>query len=248
MDNNFLSKNICNIYKFPRKHSEISSQMIFGEKFKIIKKIRKFYKIKTHYDNYVGFTKNIKYLKKYKPTLKVFILKSQIYKIKKKQFFKSKKFLSFSTLIQNLEERKSFIRFNNNQWIKKKDTKDINNTEKNFKKIFELFKNVKYKWGGKNYNGIDCSALIQIYFKYNNLYFPRDTIDQIKFKKGIKNKSNFKAGDIIYWKGHVAVCLNSKDLIHAYGPRKKVLKMPIKYTIKLIEKTAQLKVKKVIKI
>ena len=106
----------------------------------------------------------------------------------------------------------------------------------------------KYKWGGKNFDGIDCSALLQIYYKYNNKFFPRDTIDQVKIKKGASNKKVFKKGDIIFWKGHVAICLNSKELIHAYGPRKKVLIMPIKKTIKLIKNSANLKVIKVISI
>jgi len=44
------------------------------------------------------------------------------------------------------------------------------------------------------------------------------------------------------------VCINSKKLIHAYGPRKKVLIMNIKNTIKIIEKTANLKVKRITKI
>ena len=58
-------------------------------------------------------------------------------------------------------------------------------------------------------------------------------------------KIKFKTGDLIYWKGHVALCINSKSLIHAYGPKKKVLIMPIYKTIKLIYKTAKLKVLKV---
>ena len=65
-------------------------------------------------------------------------------------------------------------------------------------------------------------------------------------KKKVTKK--FKKGDIIFWKGHVAMCLNSKELIHAYGPRKKVIIMPIIETIKLIEKTANLKVIKIISI
>ena len=43
----------------------------------------------------------------------------------------------------------------------------------------------------------------------------------------------------------MAICINSTKLIHAYGPEKKVLIMPIDYTIKVIEKTAHLKVKKI---
>ena len=75
-------------------------------------------------------------------------------------------------------------------------------------------------------------------------------------KKGIENtnylikskKRKFIKGDIIFWKGHVAMCLNSKKLIHAYGPEKKVIIMPIIKTVNRIEKTAKLKVKKVSRI
>ena len=64
----------------------------------------------------------------------------------------------------------------------------------------------------------------------------------------LRIKKKYKKGDIIYWKGHVALCINSKKLIHAYGPEKKVITMPIKETINRIEKTANLKVRKICKI
>jgi hypothetical protein len=44
------------------------------------------------------------------------------------------------------------------------------------------------------------------------------------------------------------MCLNSKKLIHAYGPEKKVVIMPIIETINRIQKTAKLKVKKISRI
>ena len=104
--------------------------------------------------------------------------------------------------------------------------------------------NTKYLWGGKSADGIDCSALIQLFFKYNRSFFPRDTKDQIRYCKKKINKK-FKGGDIIFWKGHVGLCLDKKKFIHAYGPKKKVLIMSIKQTIYLISKTAKLKVKKI---
>ena len=68
-----------------------------------------------------------------------------------------------------------------------------------------IFKNIKYKWGGKSFKGIDCSALVQIFLNFSNRYCPRDAKDQLKyFKKNIK-LMNIKKNDIIYWKGHVAV-------------------------------------------
>ena len=100
-------------------------------------------------------------------------------------------------------------------------------------------------WGGKTYKGIDCSALLQLLFYYNDSFYPRDTKNQIKYSKRKLKIEIFKKGDIIFWKGHVAVCINSKKLIHAYGPEKKVLIMPIKKTIDRIKSTANLTVKKI---
>ena len=111
-----------------------------------------------------------------------------------------------------------------------------------FSKI-KIFKNVKYKWGGNSFKGIDCSALVQIFYKFNNKYCPRDSKDQMKyFKKNVKLK-NIKKNNLIFWKGHVAVCISNKNLVHAYGPKRRVITMDIKKTIKEIEKKSNLKVK-----
>jgi len=238
---NFYCNNpYINIYERPSINSKISSQIIYGEKFKILKKTKNFIKIRTFYDKYPGYIKNKNFIKKFKPTHKVKVLKTKIYK--------SNKFLPFSSEIEILKKRKSYVMFKKNKWIKLKDITLINKKEKNFIKIFKLFTNCKYKWGGKTYQGIDCSALVQLFYKFNNKFFPRDTVDQIKYKKGNITKKKIKLGDIIYWKGHVAVCINSKKLIHAYGPKKKVIVMPIDKTIKIIEKTANLKVKKICRV
>jgi hypothetical protein len=61
------------------------------------------------------------------------------------------------------------------------------------------------------------------------------------FKKNVK-LINIKKNNIIYWKGHVAVIISKKMLIHAYGPIKKTIIMNIYKTIKKIENTANLKV------
>ena len=76
-------------------------------------------------------------------------------------------------------------------------------------------------------------------YKFNNLFCPRDTGPQFRYFKKLKS---IKKDAIIFWKGHVAVCLSRKKLIHAYGPKKKVIVMDIKKTVSLIKKTAKLKV------
>tara|TARA_A100001015_G_scaffold318538_1_gene438720 strand:- start:229 stop:951 length:723 start_codon:yes stop_codon:yes gene_type:complete len=237
MNKFFCNKPYVNIYEQPKINSNISSQIIYGESFKVLKRRRNFLKIKTSYDKYVGYIKNNNFSKKIYTTHKIKVLKAKIYN--------SKKFLPFSSKIEILKETKNYIMFEKNKWIKKNDIIQLKTKNKEFKEIFKLFLKCGYKWGGKTYDGIDCSALIQLYYKFNNKFFPRDTVDQIKLKKGSNYKKMYRKGDLIFWKGHVAVCLNSKNLIHAYGPKKKVVIMSIKKTIELIKKTANLKVKKI---
>ena len=241
-DNYFYKKPLSNIYKKPNAFSEVTSQILYGEKFKIISKNKSWIKIKALFDNYTGYIKNKYYTKDHQPTHKIFTLKANIYN---KQKNKTKNFLPFASRISMIHENKKFIEFEKNKWIKKSNIKKINHIEKDYLKVLKMFLKIKYLWGGKTYRGIDCSAILQLFFYYNNKFYPRDTKDQIKYSAK-KNKSKvFKKGDIIFWKGHVAVCINAQKLIHAYGPEKKVLIMNIKETINRIERTAKLTVKKI---
>ena len=244
MKNNFLNKPVSNIYFKPSHNSEVVSQILYGEKFKILLKRKKYIKIKTHYDNYIGYIKKDKFLENFKPKYKISKIKSRIFFKRDKRFLSSNHYLYYGSGVCKRNENKKYIEFEKNKWIKKSDIKNIDHHEKNYIKIFKFFLNTKYLWGGKTCNGIDCSALIQIYFYYNRIFFPRDTKDQIRFCKRKRNKNRLK-GDIVFWKGHVGICLNKSRFIHAYGPKKKVIIMPTGQTIKLIDKTANLKVKKV---
>ena len=241
MINNF---SLINIYEKPKLYSKLSSQMIYGEKFEIIQKKGKWLKIKTGYDNYTGYIRNKKFLEELNPIFKICSIKAKIFVFKKSKPIGTKKFLYFASTVAKENEKKKFIEFEKNKWIKKKDIKKINYFEKNYNKIFRLFLKSKYLWGGKTSDGIDCSSLVQIYFLYNRIFFPRDTRDQIKFCKG-RNKKIFSKGDIIFWKGHVGICLNRFNFIHAYGPKKRVVIMPTNQTIHHIKKTAKLIIKKI---
>ena len=239
----FLKKPFVNILEKPKLNSNIASQLIYGEKYKILGKNEKYFKIQNNYDGYIGYIKKIEKIRSFHPTHKVRILKSQIYLGKNRR--KSNINLPFASKIEILKTKKDFVMYEKNKWIKSTDIIPIAKKIPDFRKIFKFFLNCKYKWGGKTFKGIDCSAMLQIFYYFNDKYFPRDTKDQVKVKKGILTKKNFRKGDVIFWKGHVAICIDSANLIHAYGPEKKVIVMPIKKTIELIKKTARLKVKKI---
>ena len=83
---------------------------------------------------------------------------------------------------------------------------------------------------------------MQILLNFNNKFCPRDTKDQIGYFKKKSRLNNIKKNDLIFWKGHVAIVISKNQLIHAYGPLKRTIRMPIKKTIDRISKTANLKV------
>ena len=214
--NNFF---IINLYKKPTIKSEVVTQMLYGDSFSIIKKSRRWVKIKIKEDGYIGYIKNNNFPNK---------------KIKINE-------IPFGSKIKVIESKAMFIKFSKG-WIRKKDVKPISYKEKNLFRKISIFKNIKYKWGGKSYKGIDCSGLIQIFFNFNNKFCPRDAKDQVKFFKKNVKLDDIKRNDIIFWKGHVALALSNKRLIHAYGPVKKTVIMDIDKTINKIKKTANLNV------
>ncbi len=228
------------VYKKKNTKSEVVTQLLYGETFKKLNQSGSWIKIKNNLDNYKGYIKNKKFPSNQKNTHKVYVLFSNIY-LRPKKSSKTKKKLSFLSKINITEKKNGFCKFDN-FWIKENTLKKVNHTNKDLFLNIKKFINIKYKWGGKHYTGVDCSGLIQLFFNYNNKFCPRDAKDQIKYFKKKVSLNNIKKNDLIFWKGHVALALSKKKLIHAYGPLKKVVIMPIKKTINLIYKTANLKV------
>ena len=228
------------VYKKKSLKSEVATQLLYGDTFKKLKKYGSWIKIKNNLDNYKGYIKNKKFPPNHKDTHKVFVLYSNLYSKPNNKNKISKK-LSFGSRIKVLKKKGNFCKFDN-LWIKKKNLKKISfETKDNFKNI-NKFVNVKYKWGGKHFTGIDCSGLIQLFLNFNNRFCPRDTKDQIKYFKRKIRTNKMKKNDLIFWKGHVALIVSKKKLIHGYGPLKKVVTMPIKKAITTIYKTTNLKV------
>ena len=229
---------IINVYNKKNTKSKLVTQLLYGESFKIIKKNGKWIKIKNHSDGYKGFIIKKNFPTKKKNTHKVYNLSATLYS---KPGTKIKKKLSFGSRIIVNEKKNNLYKFDN-VWIKKKDLKEINYKTKDIFRNIRKFLGTKYKWGGKHYAGVDCSGLVQLFFNFNNKYCPRDSKDQMKyFTKKIELKY-IRKNDLIFWKGHVAIAISQKDLIHSYGPLKRTVIMPIKKTIDRIYKTSNLKV------
>ena len=121
MQNKFYFKgSFSNIYNKPSKFSEVTSQILYGEKFKILSKTKNWIKIKSSFDNYTGYIQNKNYSKEFKANYKVSSLKANIYK---KPNLKTNIYLSLGSKLSVKETDKNYVRIDKNKWIKKKDIK-----------------------------------------------------------------------------------------------------------------------------
>jgi cell wall-associated NlpC family hydrolase len=74
-----------------------------------------------------------------------------------------------------------------------------------------------YLWGGTSAFGIDCSGFVQLTHAMCGVALLRDT-DMQAATAGIEvNRRDLKRGDLVFWKGHVAMCCDGATIIHANG-------------------------------
>ena len=125
---------IKNIYKKPSKKSEITSQILYGEKIRILKIKNRWLRIRTFNDNYSGYIKNEKLKKGLKIIFKTNKSKTRIFSQNKK-----KNFLPFNSRLPVINIKKKFIEFERGKWVKRKDIKLINHKEKKFCKNSKVF-------------------------------------------------------------------------------------------------------------
>ena len=133
---------IVNIYEKNSLKSKLSSQILFGEKFKILSNKKGWLKVKTSYDKYIGFIEKRKFFKNRKSTHKILSLNASLYtKPSKYHLIKTK--LPFCSKISVTDTNKNFYKFEK-YWIKKSDVVPINYKQKIFRNI-NIFKNTPYK-------------------------------------------------------------------------------------------------------
>lgn len=113
---------------------------------------------------------------------------------------------------------------------------EVGAAEPDYVTVAEKFLGTPYLWGGKTSLGIDCSGLVQVAQQAAGLPCPRDSDLQEQALGSRLAFSDLRRGDLIFWKGHVAIARDGDTLIHANAFHMAVAIEPVAEAVARIEK------------
>jgi cell wall-associated NlpC family hydrolase len=94
----------------------------------------------------------------------------------------------------------------------------VGENERDFVAVAERFVGTPYLWGGKTMLGLDCSGLVQIALSAAGVTCPRDSdMQERALGAAVDHKVRtfaLERGDLIFWKGHVAIARDRETLVH----------------------------------
>ena len=223
---------------YSNKGSKLSTQLLYGEECDVFETKNGWSWIQSRRDNYVGYTPTINLTRKiYKPNSKVISLRTVIYT---KPDIKSvtKGYLSFNSLVEVIKIKGKYSLIKNLGWCPSLDLVKIKSSKFNHIDLSKQYLDTPYLWGGRDSMGIDCSGLIQNLHQINNRPFPRDTdMQEIFVTNEVKYEKDLKAGDLVFWKGHVAMMIDNSNIIHANAFHMKTAIEPLSTAKKRILKS-----------
>jgi cell wall-associated NlpC family hydrolase len=112
-------------------------------------------------------------------------------------------------------EQDSFAVLASGGYVPKAHLAALGTHETDFVAVTERFVGTPYLWGGKSSLGIDCSGLLQVALNACGIPCPRDSDMQEKALGKPTSLAGLQSGDLIFWKGHIAIARGRNSMIHA---------------------------------
>ena len=202
----------------PSDTSEMVTQALYGDFFKVLEQRKKWSRIRFAFDNYEGWIDNKQYLE---------IEDSNYNELDKCGINLSKDLIEFVADTSNQLYPIPVGSDLNGLNLLKHHFDGIALTEKSAKenivKSSFLFLNAPYLWGGKTPFGIDCSGFTQMVYKLNGYKIFRDASEQAKQGEALSFIEESEPGDLAFFDNaegnitHVGIIMEDNYIIHAHG-------------------------------
>ncbi|MGB6231131.1 MAG: C40 family peptidase [Litorimonas sp.] len=111
-------------------------------------------------------------------------------------------------------------------WLHRLHLRPLAEPESDLVAIARCFLGQPYVWGGNGARGIDCSGLVQMSLDACGIDSPRDA-DMQEAALGRPVARPQEPGDLLFWKGHVAMLTVPDRMIHANATHMAVVEEPL---------------------
>ncbi|CAM1636728.1 Endopeptidase [Bartonella choladocola] len=227
---------VAALYKIPDALSERQSECLFGENVKVFEEKNGFCWVQAQQDGYVGYVEQSKIGSiGNQPTHRVNVPRTFQYRDAdlRSPMISPLSMGSRISVVAEAETRGTrYARLDNGDFVVFNHIMPVTTVADDYVTIAESFIHTPYLWGGKSGLGIDCSGLVQLAMMMTGRTVLRDTdMQQATIGKNISPDDGLKRGDLVFWKGHVAIMIDSGTLIHANGASMDVKTEPLDQAI-----------------
>lgn len=198
----------------PDLAAEQLDQVLFGETFDVLDEQGGFAWGQSRRDGYVGFVESATLAPAGGlPTHRVAAIRTYAFA---EPSIKTRAFGPYSiNALVRIEAREGrFAKAAGTGWFIEDHLALIGRFEVDRVAVAERFLGAPYLWGGRESLGLDCSGLTQQALLACGIAYPRDTDQQEKLGQPL-GAEELRRGDLVFWKGHVAMMLDAERIIHA---------------------------------
>ncbi|MDI7775438.1 NlpC/P60 family protein [Asticcacaulis sp. EMRT-3] len=214
----------------PEPGAEQLDQLLLGERFKIIERKHDYYWGQALRDGYVGYVPVSAFRRDwYLPTHYVATLRTYVFAAPNLKA-SIQQALSLNALVSVSRHENGFAYINDMGWVFDSHLSDFERFADDFVAVAESYINAPYQWGGRESIGLDCSGLLQQALYAAGYGCPRDSDMQASLGVALipgQNMQNLRRGDLVFWKGHVAIMVDDSHIIHANAHHMKVAIEPL---------------------
>ena len=204
------------IRRAPDANSEQMDQILFGERFEVLEEDGGWLFGQAARDGYVGFVEAAALQAAGPmPTHRVAAIRTYAFA---EASIKSRALgpYSINSLVAVEAVDGKLAKVMGAGWMTAAHLEPIGIFEDDWAAVAERFVGAPYLWGGRESLGLDCSGLVQQALFACGRACPRDTDQQQALGAPIE-AGDFARGDLVFWKGHVAMGTGDGRIVHANG-------------------------------
>jgi hypothetical protein len=227
----------------PSDEAAQDSELLFGESFTVYERANGWAWGQAQNDSYVGYVEDAALTTAFAVQSKVIALMAPAF-IGPDLKRSVQDILPMNAAVSVLGRIDDYVEIESGLFLHQRHIAPLDHND--FVAVAERFVGVSYVWGGKTYAGLDCSGLIQTALAATGVAAPRDT-DMMEKELGVAVDAatrrgdvapKARRGDLVFWKGHMGVMVDSTRLLHANAYHMSTVIEPLAEVVARIEKVA----------